>query len=144
MQPIAGIGSIRQRYPIMPLHDDGNTIYKELEALKDIVLEPEKYAHMLRGGSITKIDEGLTLKMGASKPMYGAHEHFIDLTGDEVKRLYEGDSVTKESSEENQHSHVVKVKQFKKSNSIFYRYLQCDGNKMCFDAHPPKLLEQDN
>ena len=146
MQPIAGIGSIRQRYPIMPLHDDGNTIYKELEALKDIVLEPEKYAHMLRGGSITKIDEGLTLKMGSSDPEHGAHEHFIDLTGDEVKRLSEGDSVTKETTEENLHRHVVKIKQFKdeSNNSVFYKYIQCGNKEKCFDGHPPKLVVQDN
>ena len=41
-QPISGVGTIHQRYPIMPLHEEGNNIYKELEALK--VLEPERYA----------------------------------------------------------------------------------------------------
>ena len=144
MQPIEGIGPVRQRYPIMPLHEDGNTIYKELEALKDIVLEPEKYAHMLRGSSVTQLDEGLTLKMGSAKPMYGAHEHFIDLTGQDVKRLYEGDTVTKETTMESQHSHVVKIKKVESAEGVvFYKYIQCDNEIKCSDGHPPKLFIQD-
>ena len=146
MQPIAGVGSVRQRYPIMPLHDDGNTIYKELEALKDIVLEPEKYAHMLRGGTVTKIDEGLTLKLGSSKPNEdGIHEHYVELTGDELERMYMGKGITKETSRENGHSHVLKIGQFKdkSDNSVFYKYLQCDDSSRCFDGHPPKLFIQD-
>ena len=43
---IPGVGVIRQRYPIMPIYGEGNTIYKELEALKDIVLHPETYQFM--------------------------------------------------------------------------------------------------
>ena len=145
MRPIAGIGSVRQRYPIMPLHDDGNTIYKELEALKDIVLEPEKYAHMVRGGTVTKIDEGLTLILGPSDPQPnkdGTHEHYVELTGYELERLYMGERITKETSEANGHSHVLKIEQLKdkSDNSVFYKYLKCDNRLNCLDGHPPKLF----
>ena len=44
---IDGVGVIRQRYPIMPIHVEGSTIYKEIEALKDLVLEPHKHDYML-------------------------------------------------------------------------------------------------
>ena len=40
---IPGIGEIRQRYPVMPIHGEGQTVFKELQALKDIVLNPTKY-----------------------------------------------------------------------------------------------------
>ena len=40
---IPGIGEIRQRYPVMPIHGEGQTVFKELQALKDIVLNPAKY-----------------------------------------------------------------------------------------------------
>ena len=40
---IPGVGEIRQRYPVMPIHGEGQTVFKELQALKDIVLNPAKY-----------------------------------------------------------------------------------------------------
>ena len=40
---IPGVGEIRQRYPVMPIHGEGQTVFKELQALKDIVLNPTKY-----------------------------------------------------------------------------------------------------
>ena len=143
MQPISGVGTIRQRYPIMPIHEEGNVIYKELEALKDIVLEPKKYSHMLRGEEISKLEEGLELKMGPSTAKYGSHEHFIDLTGKEVKSLYSGDSVVKTTSLENNHAHEVKIiqrKDAKNGNTIYYTYLLCDGKSRCHDKHPRKLI----
>ena len=45
---IPGIGKLRQRYPIMPLHEEGTGVWKELAALTDIILEPSKYKHMFR------------------------------------------------------------------------------------------------
>ena len=41
---IPGVGEIRQRYPVMPIHGEGQTVFKELQALKDIVLNPAKYS----------------------------------------------------------------------------------------------------
>ena len=45
---IDGVGALRQRYPIMPLHQQGNAIYKELEALKDVTLRPKHFASFYR------------------------------------------------------------------------------------------------
>ena len=35
LSDIKDVGKIRQRYPIFPLHDAGNTVWKELKALQD-------------------------------------------------------------------------------------------------------------
>ncbi len=40
---IEGLGIIRQRYPIAPVSVEGETSWKELEALKDVVLYPDSY-----------------------------------------------------------------------------------------------------
>ena len=40
---IPGVGETRQRYQVMPIHGEGQTVFKELQALKDIVLNPAKY-----------------------------------------------------------------------------------------------------
>jgi hypothetical protein len=45
---IPGIGIIRQRYPIMPLHNEGKGLWNELDSLKDIVLEHSRYLKMYR------------------------------------------------------------------------------------------------
>jgi hypothetical protein len=45
---IPGVGILRQRYPIMPLSEEGSGVWKELAALTDIVLQPLKYKHMFR------------------------------------------------------------------------------------------------
>ena len=44
---LPGIGKIRLRYPIAPIHSDGSTIWKELQVLKDIVMEMQRYSGML-------------------------------------------------------------------------------------------------
>jgi len=40
---IAGVGTIRTRYPIMPLWIEGSAAWKEIEALRDIVMDMDQY-----------------------------------------------------------------------------------------------------
>lgn len=49
---ISGVGLIRQRYPIAPVYGEGSTVWKELEALKQLVLSPKENCHLLyeKGG----------------------------------------------------------------------------------------------
>ena len=46
MPSIKGVGVLRQRYPIMPVHEEGGNAFKELAALKQIVTAPQKYKRM--------------------------------------------------------------------------------------------------
>ncbi|WP_254461943.1 hypothetical protein, partial [Yersinia enterocolitica] len=41
---IHGLGTLRQRWPISPLHQEGNSVYKELDALKEIVNHMPAYS----------------------------------------------------------------------------------------------------
>lgn len=43
LKNIPDVGVIRTRYPIMPLHQAGSMVYKEVDALKDVALMPHKY-----------------------------------------------------------------------------------------------------
>lgn len=52
---IEGLGPMRIRYPIMPLHDYGTTLYKDMKALSDMSLKKHKY-HRLYPDS--KMDNG--------------------------------------------------------------------------------------
>lgn len=42
---IPEVGVLRQRYPIMPGHQDGNTMWKEISALKDAIMEQGRYTN---------------------------------------------------------------------------------------------------
>ena len=84
------VGGIRTRFPIAPLYDDGNTIYKELEALKDIVMRMDTYSYMLReqpnANSSTSATSSVTSFITAetTKDPPGQHAHMLDIPSDDV------------------------------------------------------------
>ncbi|KAJ7378062.1 hypothetical protein OS493_024724 [Desmophyllum pertusum] len=45
---IKGVGILRQRYPIMPVHGEGSPVWKELEAVKDLLMNSQTYFYMYR------------------------------------------------------------------------------------------------
>lgn len=145
---IPGIGIIRQRYPIMPLHNEGNGIWKELDSLKDIVLEHSRYLKMYRElpkGEIieTKQEKGVILELSpATKPNPGPHIHRIELSPEDVTLLKSGRPVVMITTEESSHSHMVTIsyKSWKKNPWIMFR---CDGEKECWDGHRDLYLVKD-
>ena len=52
---IPGVGKMRIRYPIMPIHDYGNVVYKHLSALTDMTLKKHKYEKLYPD---TRLDNG--------------------------------------------------------------------------------------
>lgn len=58
---IPGVGPMRLRYPIMPIHDYGNVIHKEVNALADMTLKKHKYERLypdvrLDNGTIEEVE----------------------------------------------------------------------------------------
>ena len=49
---IPGIGVLRTRYPIMPVHGEGSSVWKELNAIKEIVMNPNAHKKMLWDGDV--------------------------------------------------------------------------------------------
>ena len=49
---IKGVGKLRTRYPIMPVHGEGSSVWKELNALKEIIMDPEAHKRMLWDGGV--------------------------------------------------------------------------------------------
>ena len=45
---IKGLGVLRTRYPIMPVYAEGSTVWKELEALREVVMNMQEYAKYFR------------------------------------------------------------------------------------------------
>ena len=48
---IPGVGVLRTRYPIMPVHGEGSAVWKELNAIKEILMNPEAHKAMLWDGN---------------------------------------------------------------------------------------------
>lgn len=151
---IRGIGIIRQRYPIMPLYSEGNTAYKEMASLKDIVLENNNYLKMfhnlpkdeksdkLRKNQIKlSVDRGITLIMSrATTSDPGPHNHYVDLSAEHVNTLKSKKRLTIRSSEDSGHDHRVTIEYRPHLKNPFVM-TRCDHKKTCWDGHKKLLLE---
>ena len=108
MPEIPGIpGSIRQRYPVFPVHEHGSTEWKEIKALQEMVVNKND-------ADIKKILEEVRISAyGAElKLKGGGHDHTITITPKELRELQQGvkTQVEKTSSIAEAHSHKVLVK----------------------------------
>ena len=151
---IEGVGVLRQRYPIMPIHAEGSAIWKELDALREIVMNPNKYANFLQekvvnpgngnNGNVATTAKpaakGISLEMSVSRSKTTtAHKHRVTLTAEQFTKLKNGETVTVKTSEENSHSHKLQIKyELKKNtNKTKYRFIidKCDTKTVCWDRH---------
>ena len=116
--PINGVGVLRQRYPIMPVHGEGSAVWKELEAMKDLLMNSKTYFYMYRepllghGAFPSEAPHrDTTLKMEeASRTPPGAHTHEVTLTADEVKNaLRYGKCFRRYTTERAGHLHKITV-----------------------------------
>ena len=91
---INGVGVLRQRYPIMPVHGEGSSVWKELEATKDLLMKSKTYGYLYRepllvGPGVLPTEppeKPITLKMeDATATPPGPHRHEVTLTAAEVK-----------------------------------------------------------
>ena len=89
---IPGVGALRQRYPIMPVHGEGSAVWKELEAVKDVILKSKTFGYIFReplqsgGPSPTEPPKKpikLQMTKAAANPP-GPHEHEITLQPEQV------------------------------------------------------------
>ena len=131
---ITGIGTIRQRYPIIPVYGEGSGIWKELEALKDAVMESKKYKWMYREEDTGEVCwDGLQMSLATTEDR---HNHKVWISNRNKEQMDKGETVTKESSKNSGHSHSLKIK----LGSEGYEILRCDGELHgCLDGHNKTL-----
>lgn len=155
---IQGVGILRQRYPIMPVHGEGSTTWKELEAVQDFLMESKTHARLFReklatqgsgdggtngGGSNggerntdTRLATGRSTKSGIIP-----HVHEITLTQKEVELLKKGQRVNKTTSTTQGHQHDIAVAWFPKNKRFYMAFCAStpDKNKpfmkKCRDMH---------
>ena len=151
---IRDVGVMRTRYPVMPVHAEGSPIWKEVEALRDVVMDMHKYLRYFQAQPGLTINDTappepelrhVLLSTSSSNPApVGLHAHTLQLTEEQAARLMRKPKkrILVRTSEENGHSHLLAVK-FDKDKQRFY-YSQCDSSARCFDGHPTVLVSRPN
>lgn len=138
---IPGIGPMRTRYPIMPVHGEGGAVWKELDALKDIMMNQQTYIHMFEKPPLSvqsvahaqHVDDHEYSMDHATRTPPGDHTHYVYLTDVELAGLKNGTlSVKKQTSQSNNHSHELVIGY---NNTTGYVYVTCDDKPMCWDGH---------
>ena len=153
LPPIKGIGSLRQRYPIMPVHGEGSAVWKELGAMKDLLLQSKTYGYLFREplggsgvGSVALPERSLTLQMeDATRTPPGVHTHEVTLTPQEVKDAKtKGKHITKLTTQGAGHQHTIRVA-WKNNIWVIRKCDEYDKKKYkCFDQHGMYLSQDLN
>ena len=104
---IEGIGQLRQRYPIFPVHEHGSTIWKETKAIEELIMGSSKkeIRNIIAETRAEAYGTELRLIVG------GGHSHQIHISPAEVIKLTTGviTEISKTSTEANAHTHRVMV-----------------------------------
>lgn len=119
LQDIPGVGRVRTRFPIAPVHAEGSTVGKEVTALRDMLT-----------GYHRAPPENVEFEMCNN----GDHTHRFNITYKEYTRLINDRIVMDIVTEEvNGHSHELSFR-FLKSMQRF-QFVTCDGEMPCPDGH---------
>lgn len=136
LPPIDGVGVLRTRYPVMPVHGEGSAVWKELNAVRDLLMDRERLKDFLF--SPEDEGEGMDLMLRTSRAGGQKHSHFVELSADQVAQLKAGREVTVVTGQRRKHTHRLTLKMNRRGH-FFYK--DCDGRRLCFDKHPKLLSE---
>ncbi len=153
---IPGVGILRQRYPIFPIHAEGSTVWKELEATKDFLMQSNTHARLFReklatgaaGVSTPEKNTDIRFLTGSSRrpEIVPNHVHELILTAEEIALLKSGKIVSKTTSTTEAHQHEITIG-WNATRKLFY-IASCQGTppnagkyRMCFDKHTIFLKE---
>ena len=115
---ITGVGILRQRYPIMQVNGEGSSVWKELEALKDIVMDSNDNKHMYRQQLILQNPDeptnttdnpntNLMLRLEAGT---AGHIHLVSITPEQLQTMQNGTNIDTVSGESDGHTHTMTVR----------------------------------
>ncbi|XP_076472436.1 uncharacterized protein LOC143301892 [Babylonia areolata] len=149
---ISGVGVARTRWPIMAVSTEGSQVWKELEALRDVVMDMKTYLpyfpttppfpeDVLKNAS-RRTDVHIVLETSLSDPEpRGLHMHTIELSRADVQAMRAWEQTVRvDTSRDNGHAHTLIIG-FDRRRKRF-RIVSCDGNAACFDGHEALLTRQ--
>ena len=142
---IPGVGTVRQRYPIFPVHRDGSSVEKQLSALQDAVMDMQKHLALFKelppfeGVTVPEIPKTYTFYTSVSrKPnLVDNHYHSFSMSSEDFESLKIRGRKIYQTTMDNNHDHELEVK-FNKNKNYFVMYL-CGGESKCWDDHEKRL-----
>ena len=132
---LPGIGSLRTRYPIFPIHGEGNFVMKELHVLKDMLENAYTDSKFYPDGNPFSIGLGLMYLPYAVEDVEAGipkHTHFVKVSVTDLRKLRverKSVTITTEAGDHGAtHKHTITVEYTddKKFNLKF-----CDGVSLC-------------
>lgn len=114
-----GVGRVRQRYPIFPVHNAGSNTFKEIKALQAMALPKDYDDPIAHPDGFFGNDRDLIYGFEVSL-QGGGHQHVVFIQGWKVRnKWYDSDTstwlmssddvVTIEADERNNHQHVLEL-----------------------------------
>ena len=138
---IKDVGMLRMRYPIFPVHGEGSSVWKELNALREITMNEPRYDFMYwKNADLQPTSKITTLQMGFSLSVKtGRHTHDVTLDDHEMLMLKGGQVLVKMTTTANGHSHTVTIRNLWWRKD-YYEFVLCDGKKECWDKHAKQFI----
>merc|ERR1719318_645362 len=142
-RPIPGVGTPRYRYPIMPLHHEGTSEYRALEAMKELVLKPEQNMKIFQEMILSpKRDQWFKIGTAEDHPELGLgpHTHLFKLTPANWELLEEGRTIKISTTITLGHAHVLTIE--KRRNPPHFHVFKIDNLlKSSIDKHGFEVQE---
>jgi len=127
-----GVGLVRQRFPIFPVHYAGSLAFKEAKALQDVLIDEETY---------DDVDDGTEFWTDARDLQYGfnlyleggGHDHIVYVSGSRVSSSFYDDrteqflngsahTIREDSDIANGHTHTVNFYRWRESDDAAWNY----------------------
>ena len=132
---IKNVGILRTRYPIFPVHGEGSSVWKELNAVREVTMNSETWSRMFwKNADLELGSVDLEMEMGYSKTTRTSrHTHTVIFSPEEEQMLKGNNQLAVTSSQANGHTHqlIVRYRWWDKK----YQFVKCDGDKDCWDQH---------
>ena len=99
---IEGLGRVRTRYPIFPIHEEGTAAWKEIKAMQGLVLDGQSTLSK----TLRETARGITIEL----TWRNNHIHTLTLGTSHINSLNAGETLVITSSLNNGHQHDVSLK----------------------------------
>jgi len=148
---IPGVGRVRLRFPIMPLHEEGSSSWKEVKALEKLVQDrvvPEPEAE---GEPESEAERGAGERMVEMTLGGGNHEHEVILDEQSLLKLEQGDDLWFVTSFNEGHTHELLLSAHENQNdesghSMIFEFSTCKTAGLpgplheCRDGHKALMI----
>ncbi|XP_069120384.1 uncharacterized protein [Argopecten irradians] len=142
---IEGVGKLRMRYPITPVHMDGSAEGKELSAVVEMINHMSKYSSYFvepptaTSSVHTSLPDGHFATSYTHQDPPGFHRHEIYISHDEMSSLASGNIVSVFTSTDQGHEHTIDMGY--NSTTGKYYIQTCDGRPHCWDGHDNDIIK---